>query len=342
MRVIALTEGPDHVCYRYRIKPFAQALAERGFTLEVVPLVQNTLRRVRQLRSVRGADVVILQRKRLPIWQTVLLRRSARRMIYDIDDALFQRDTFCGKSTRSWRRLSRFWAAIYAADAVTVGNRFLGEVAGRYVGAEKVHVIPTCVDPALYPVAGHERAGAAAKLVWIGQKCTFPVLQCAGPQLAAATARLPGLEFRIVSNYLAEIPGVNTVLRTWSSATETAELADADIGISWLPDDTWTRGKCGLKVLQFMAAGLPVVTNPVGVHPEMVIHGETGFLATTAAEWAEAIERLARDPALRRRLGAAGRRLVQERYSVAAWGQPLAELIERVARGPASESRAAA
>jgi glycosyltransferase involved in cell wall biosynthesis len=112
--------------------------------------------------------------------------------------------------------------------------------------------------------------------------------------------------------------------------TEADELARCDIGISWLPDDPWSRGKCGLKVLQYMAAGLPVVANPLGMNQEMVVHGETGYLANTPAEWATAVERLAHDPTLRARLGAAGRKLVAERFSTSTWGARFAELVHRV------------
>ncbi len=118
--------------------------------------------------------------------------------------------------------------------------------------------------------------------------------------------------------------------RQWSAATEAAEIADADIGISWLPDDPWSLGKCGLKVLQYMAAGLPVVANPVGMNREMVIHGETGLLASTPAEWSRAIKTLGEDPALRARLGAAGREMVQRHYSVARWAPEFAALIDRL------------
>ena len=77
----------------------------------------------------------------------------------------------------------------------------------------------------------------------------------------------------------------------WSESSEAAAIATADIGIAWVPDDLWSRGKCGLKILQYMAAGLPVVANPVGVQAEMVQHGETGFLAETSDQWHEAISR---------------------------------------------------
>ena len=76
------------------------------------------------------------------------------------------------------------------------------------------------------------------------------------------------------------------------------------MGISWVPDDDWSRGKCGLKVLQYMAAGLPVVANSVGVHRHMIRHGETGFLAESESDWIDAVRNLARQPELRRMMGA--------------------------------------
>ena len=92
----------------------------------------------------------------------------------------------------------------------------------------------------------------------------------------------------------------------WDEQTEARELAAGQIGVSWLPDDLWSRGKCGLKVLQYQAAGLPVVANPVGSHREMIRDGETGFLATTPDEWVDAVRRLAGDARLRQKMGLAG------------------------------------
>jgi glycosyltransferase involved in cell wall biosynthesis len=97
-----------------------------------------------------------------------------------------------------------------------------------------------------------------------------------------------------------------------------------------VPDDLWSRGKCGLKVLQYMAAGLPVVANPVGVQADLVRQGETGFLAETPDQWAEAVGRLGSDPALRRRMGRAGRQRVEAEFSVAAGAACWVELLERL------------
>lgn len=335
MKVLAFTEAPNHVCYRYRLEAFAAALAERGWTLESLPLAPNTFERSSQLREAARADAVVLQRKLLPLWQLRLLRKSSRLLVYDFDDALFHRDSYSRKGPLSWARLAHFWATIYTADAVTAGNDYLLEQARGYIQPERVYFMPTCVSPDLYGLARHTRAGTAARLVWIGQHSTLPCLSYAETLLEAAAARLPGLELRVICNRFPRLRGVRVTPRQWSGTTETAEVADGDIGVSWLPDDPWSRGKCGLKVLQYMAAGLPVVANPVGMNCEMVVHGETGFLATTPGEWATAIERLANDPALRARFGAAGRELVEQRYSVLRWGPEFAALIDRLGReGP--------
>ena len=333
MKVMALTEGPNHVCCRYRIEAFAWALAERGLSLQAVPLRKGTWRRIGQLRAAGAADVVILQRKLLPIWQMVLLRRSARRLIYDFDDAMFQRDSYSPKGPKSRTRLARFWATVYAADAVTVGNDYLKQRTAAYVEPERIHVIPTCVEPKWYPPAEHRRVGVGTRLVWIGQGSTLASLDRAREHLAAAARRLPGLKLRLICDRTAGLGPLHVVLRPWSAATEATELAEGDVGINWLPEDSWSRGKCGLKVLQYMAAGLPVVANPVGMNRQMVLDGRTGLLASTPRQWAEAIARLAANPALRRRMGSAGRRLVQQRYSVAGWGPKFARVVRAVASG---------
>jgi len=341
MRVFALTEGPDHVCYRYRIEAFAWAMAERGLLLEAVPLARQTWRRMAQFRAMRRADVVILQRRLLPLWQLVLLRRAAARLVYDVDDAVFQRDSYSRKGPESWSRTARFWATVYSADAIIAGNEFLQRSAAVYADPHRIHVIPTCLEPDWYRPAEHRRTGAAARLAWIGQRSTLASLGCMRPHFAAIGARLPGLELRLISDRSIDLPAVSVVPRRWSKATEASDLAEADIGISWLPDDTWSRGKCGLRVLQYMAAGLPVVANPVGIHRQMVVEGETGLLASTPRQWSEAIARLAADPTLRRRLGEAGRRLVETHYSVAGWGPRFAEAIASVGTVPIFAANAA-
>jgi glycosyltransferase involved in cell wall biosynthesis len=113
----------------------------------------------------------------------------------------------------------------------------------------------------------------------------------------------------------------------WRLEDEGRLLADGDIGIAPLPDTPQARGKCGFKVLQYMAAGLPVVTSPVGANAEYVRPEETGLHAGPAEEWVAAIGRLAADPALREHMGRAGRRRVEREFDFAVLAPAFCELV---------------
>lgn len=333
MRVAALIESADHVCARYRLRAFAPALAAAGHTLELHVLPRDWWGRLTVARSLRDADAVVLQRKLLSRAEIALLRRTVPRLWFDFDDAIWMRDSYTTKGFDSRKRLGRFRATVRAAEAVVAGNGYLAEHATQ-AGARAAWVIPTCVDVHKYPRARHDRDGA--ELVWVGSSVTLRGLEAVAPLLNAIGDRVPNVRLKLVCDRFFR-PGRLTVVECpWSEATEAAEIAGADVGISWVPDDAWSRGKCGLKVLQYMAAGLPVVTNPVGVHSEIVRHGETGFLATSEAEWIEAIRTLAADLDLRRRMGAAGRRVAEERYSVEAGAQLWTSLLSGLTAGRAT------
>lgn len=161
-------------------------------------------------------------------------------------------------------------------------------------------------------------------LVWVGSASTLQGLIRAKPLLEHLGRSVAGLRLRLVCDATLQLDHLPFEHVPWTAAGEADAIAGADVGISLLPDDDWSRGKCGLKVLQYLAAGLPVVGNPVGVTAEL-IRG-AGLLATTPDEWVAAIERL-HDPALRQSLGAAGRARVQAQYDIAtgaaAWRQLL-------------------
>jgi glycosyltransferase involved in cell wall biosynthesis len=316
MHLIGLVKSADHVCCRYRLAAFEPSLAKMGHRLELRPWPASLLSGLWFYRQLRDADAVIILRRLLPAWELALLRRSVKKLVFDFDDAVFMRDSYAKRGSSSRQRQARFDRMMAAADAVVAGNSFLAERAASSTCAGKVHIVPTCVDPQRYPLARHEHAGV--QLVWIGSSSTLQGLDQTRALWERIGRRLPGLALKLICDKPMSLRYLPVHFQPWSEATETTELAAADIGVSWLPDDGWSRGKCGLKVLQYMAAGLPVVANPVGVQAEMVRHGETGLLATTADEWHSAIQRLASNPTLRRRMGQAGRRQVERHFSVAA------------------------
>ena len=328
MHLTALVEEPEHVCCRYRVTAFRPHLEASGHQLDVHSRPQRWCDWFRIARELRPTDAILLQRKLLQRWQLWLLRRAASRLLFDLDDAVFLRDSYAARGIHSAGRLRRFAATVRAADAVIAGNQFLAEQAAQFTTAGRVHVIPTCVDPARYPLAQH--SSGTVQLIWVGSASTLQGLETIRPLLEGLGKAVPGLQLKLICDRFLQLEHLAVVPCTWSEANEATEIAAGAIGISHVPDDLWSRGKCGLKVLQYMAAGLPVVANPVGVHTEMIRHGETGFLATTPDEWIDAVRMLARDPALRRRLGEAGRQRVERDYSVAAGASRWLALLSRL------------
>jgi glycosyltransferase involved in cell wall biosynthesis len=329
MEVVALVPGRDHASTRYRIIQFGEHLSRVGLHLTIEPIARDAARRLKQLSRPRHDQVVILQRKLLPIWQVLLLRQSTRTLVYDFDDAVFYRDSFHASGPYSLTRTLRFRAAIAAADLVIAGNKYLADYAAERVGSKKVEIIPTCVDSTRYQLAEHVDK-RPTRLVWIGSSSTLKSLEGARPLLEGIGQSIPHTKLRVICDRFPQFRHMEVEAATWSSFRETTDLRESDIGISWLSDDPWSRGKCGLKVLQYMAAGLPVVASPVGVHRE-IIGDEHGFLPQTFKGWIETMARLVKDASLREQLGRAGRERIEKLFAPGRWGQVLAERLQDAA-----------
>lgn len=329
MDVVALVSDPRHPSVRYRIAQYADHLATAGLTLTLEPLARRPMARLEQLRRPRKDSIVFLQRKLLPCWQTLLLRRSAAALVYDFDDAVFWRDSFHTRGPRSLTRWARFKATLAAADLVIAGNDFLAETAARIVSPERVHVVPTCIDANRYAPADHADEGTV-RLVWIGTSSSLRSLERAKAMLESIGRAIPRLALRVICDRFPKFRHLTIEPATWTEPTETARLREADIGISWIPNDAWSQGKCGLKVLQYMAASLPVIASPVGIHRDLV-GAEAGYLPNTPADWVRTVASLARDADLRRRLGVQARRRFEEGFQLRDWGPTFASHLRRVA-----------
>ncbi len=330
MRLAALVESEDHVCCRYRIAAFSALFAQAGHHLEICSLPRTPLGRLAIGRDVESADAVIVQRKLLPVWVVALLRRRVRRLIFDFDDAVWLRDSYASHGFDDPKRARRFKAIVRACDLVVAGNEYLAAEAARHIRPDRVVVIPTCVDPAQYPVREHSR-DRAIQLVWVGSSSTLRGLAQFTTTLSAVGSAQPGIRLKLICDSFLQIPNLAVEACLWKKSTEASEIAGADVGISWIPDDPWSRGKCGLKILQYQAAGLPVITNPVGVHTSLVRNGATGFTAVSTQEWVTAIARLVQEPELRLRMGLSGRRQVESNYSVTAGNRSWLASMDRLA-----------
>lgn len=301
----------------YRIQQYFPYLEERGFR---VSLLTTKADFGTVLKAASRSDVVVVQRVLLSPMKLSLLKVFAKTMVYDFDDAVMY-----GSKGESTTRRKRFAAIVRASKAVLCGNSFLMEEAGRYRDSG-VHYMPTTVDIDEYPVKAHEERKTFV-VGWIGTSSTLRYLDGIRDLILSITDR-EGIEFRVIADRPFGVEKRGITFQRWNKEREKSMLLDFDMGIMPAGDDLWSRGKCGLKLIQYMAMGLPSVTNPVGVSKEIVADGVNGFLRTDPAGWDEAIGALSSDVALRRRIGAAARQTAVERYSLQVWGRRFVEIVD--------------
>lgn len=281
-------------------------------------------RRLAQLRDVSQCDVVICDQEFLPYFPAAVERWVARRcprLFVDYDDA-----AYC-KYQRLPGLRSRIPALMAAAEAVVVGNRHLADFALRH--NSNVRIIPTVVDPHRYtPKRNYE--AAAVRLVWIGTPETAWCLHSIAGAITDLRRKYPGLGLRVI--------GAGAAMREafpfaeilpWSEATEAQLLAECDIGLMPLPENDFTRAKCGLKLIQYMAAGLPVVGSPTGANCEIISEGCNGYFAGDQQQWFTAMDRLIASADLRRELGRNGLAKAARQYSLATGFESWMRVIDR-------------
>jgi glycosyltransferase involved in cell wall biosynthesis len=299
--------------------------------LQFLPFLELAGLGTRLLRGVPDATrfpVYWIQKKLLPRRQVRALARGGR-LVFDFDDAIWTTE----KGQRSffvrWRTEARLRSVLRHSAAVLAGNEYLAAYARRH--NPRVAVVPTVLDTERYPARQHGPCDVLT-LGWIGHSVNFPYLAALGPVLRSFAAQCPA-RLLVVADRDFALEGVEVVNRRWSEASEVADLLDMDVGLMPLVDDEWTRGKCGFKAVQYMAAGVPPVASPVGMNRDLVSHGQDGFLAAADADWLEALRQLHADAGLRERMGRAAREKVQQRYSLAATGPAIARIFRELLDG---------
>jgi len=325
MKTLFLIQGQTHPASRYRVLQFLEFLRADGIDCDVRDYPRSIAAWIGVLRQRRKVDVVFFQKKRAPRWPLARLRAGGAKIVYDVDDAVMFASSR-HESAEAPARMKRFETMCAMSDAVTAGNRYLADMARKFCPA--VTIVPTAMDMRKYAPRGPAGKGGRVVLGWIGGRKSLVFLKALDPALAALKAKGVDAVLRVVCNeFPADCP-IPVEKKTWSEAGEAADVASFDIGLAPLPDDPWSRGKCATKLLQCMAARVPCVASPVGAHCDIIREGENGFLADGPEEWAEKIARMARDPALRDRLGDAARETVAKDYSVQAHAPRLARLLK--------------
>ncbi len=356
MRVLALTPSPVNTApgQRFRIEQWEPLLNDGGVEIVYSPFVTSALQQVlhrrgqqltkaarltsafvRQIARAREAsrfDLVYVFREASligPAWIERWVARQGLPVVFDFDDATFV--SYASPANGYWSYLkfpSKTATLCRSARQVMAGNAYLADYASRY--NDEVTIIPTTIDTDLYRPEPARRATDRVTIGWTGSFSTARCLQFVAPALSELSRR-HSFRLVVIGADPPELPGVEVEARPWRAETEVEDLSDIDIGIMPLPDEEWTRGKCGLKALQYMALGVPAVVSPVGVNTEIVSEGTNGLLAGDDTEWVDKLSTLIERPELRKRLGAEARKTVEKRYSARVVAPLVCDLFRRAA-----------
>lgn len=339
MRILLLNRyGNLGASSRLRFLQYLPYLEQQGMRVTASPLLDNRYlvrlygeqtrslhaivagygRRLAALLAARRHDLLWIEKEifpGLPAWPEEWLRSIGIPYVADYDDAVFH--NYQRHANRGGANIlpGKIDSVMRHATLVTAGNDYLAQYALR-AGAQRVERLPTVVDLTRYPI-GPAGPRDGFTVGWIGSPLTARYVHLVDAALASLRQRG---EIRLVlvgaDRGHSFPPGVPMEIRPWAEETEAADIMDFDVGIMPLPDGPWERGKCGYKLIQYMACGKPVVASPVGINKTIVEHGVNGFLAETRRDWVDALSRLRHDPLLRRRMGEAGRKKVEDCYSL--------------------------
>lgn len=354
LRVLALVPLPTlGAANRLRVEQYASPLRREGIEISVsayfdddayrilyrpghvgakaLAVARGAVRRVCDILRARRYDLVLVQRESAPVGPPVLegvLRALHVPYVFDFDDALFLGPIHPANRRWAWLRdPSRVAHAVRMASAVIAGNEYLAEWARAR--NPNVTVIPTPVDPQRH----HERprhVGRGTQVGWVGSSTTAAYLGILDAPLRELARSHPDIVLRVIGGtYWHPVARVEEI--AYDLAREPSDVAACDIGVLPEPDDPWTRGKGAFKALVYMAAALPVVASRVGVNPDVIVDGRTGFLVDDDDGWIDAIDRLIRDPELRESLGRAGRARLLERYAVGVQAPRVARVLRDAA-----------
>ena len=328
MRVLFLIQGMQTPSSRFRVLQYIPFLQQKGVYCDVCVTPKNPIERLWLFLNMHQYDICFIQKKIFSVVELAFIKRYARRIIYDFDDAVMFRSTYNEKKNYSYIRQQSFARTARHAFHVIAGNDYLQSLALQY--NQQVSVIPTVIDTTLY-TPQERQLHQRIRIGWIGSESSNHFINLILPALIILKERV-AFDFYIISsntkhidpNYIEQIAWY---FIPWDEKNEIQYIQSFDIGVMPLDDTVWTRGKCGFKLLQYMACGIPTVASPVGVNTHIIQQGYNGFLAQDTAQWIQRLEQLAIDRVYAKRVGLQSRHTIEERYSLAHWSEQLYRII---------------
>jgi glycosyltransferase involved in cell wall biosynthesis len=330
MKVLFLIQGFSVAASRYRVLQYIPYLRSKGVETTVSLYPRTLKENFRFFNDLSRYDIVFLQRKRFNQPRLGLLRKRAKRIIYDFDDSVMYRNSKA-KDPLSSTRKRRFVQMIKHSDFVIAGNEFLRrEVLPITANGE---VIPSAIEEERYHLKTYPVQQERVTLGWIGDHGSIHYLEKMKPIFESIGEKYPHVDLKIVCDTFFDCDRMKVIKKNWSSEDEVADLQGFDIGLMPLVDDPWSWGKCGLKIIQYQGVGVPVVCTPVGVNRDLVEDGANGYYATTPSEWEEKLSLLIEHPELREQMGREGRKRVLEKFTFEVCAPRLFLILNRVATG---------
>jgi len=292
--VFITDDDPDTPSRRFRVEAFLPLLGNAGMSCKIIGLPDAFLQRIICLLGVPESRTIVIQKKLLRSFEMRLLRRKSSRLIYDFDDAVY----LSRKGSR------RFVRILQEVDQVFAGNDVLMSSAVQI--NNNTLCVPTGIDLDRYRPVKKE-CGSPLRIGWIGSKGNLKNLHLlTNPLLSLKKDFAFSLQYICDSSDRSLEQGGWEYI-PWSSGSEVEVLSCLDIGVMPLEDTEYNRGKCGFKIVQYMAMGIPPVASPVGVNEALIKNGVNGFLARTQEEWKKALSILLSDRAARVRMAESAR-----------------------------------
>jgi glycosyltransferase involved in cell wall biosynthesis len=289
--------------------------------------------RLSLISSVRQFDAVYIFREAALLGPAIferLIKRTRVPIVFDFDDAVFVSYRSPSNGYLSYLKFAAKTKSICRLSShVMAGNSYLADYARQF--NPHVTVIPTTIDTEKYSVRQNKNSEVPV-IGWTGSFSTVQHLDTLRGALQKLASRQK-FRLRVIGTPEYRLPGVDVEAIRWRSESELDDLRPIDIGVMPLPNDAWSKGKCGLKALQFMALGIPTMCSPVGVNTDIIKDGQNGFIADTEQEWVDKLGLLLRSAELRGKIGSAGRITVEQKYSAIAQAPRVYEIFESITLG---------
>ena len=345
-KILVLTKyGSLGSSSRYRFYQYLPYLESVGFNITVSPLLDNRYikdmnvgkrnlpntillysQRLHRLITDRNYDLLWIEKEVLPYipaWLESILTPDIPYAV-DYDDAQFH-----------WydrgSRLKKFFLSqkidrvMKNATLVVAGNQYIAARADM-AGAKRIEVIPTVIDLDRYSSKNLTENARSFNIGWIGSPGTSRYLKSIQSVFENLTQQY-NCKFTLVGAGNLTLGNIDLTIKDWCENSEVEDIKNFDVGIMPLDNTPWEQGKCGIKLIQYMACGLPVVGTPIGVNREIIQHGVNGFCADSPDEWTEYLSKLAEDRHLRTVMGAEGRRMVESSYCLQVTAPKIARLL---------------